>query len=176
MDNVTHSLLGAALAQMALPLEAPRPVRRVFTIVGVVAANLPDVDVALTGLIAEPLGNLLHHRGHTHTVLGAMTGSALILGACVLALSLRKHQLSWRESIWLAVLALVAPLLHIAMDGLNTYGVHPWWPIDDRWFYGDSVFIVEPLYWAAAAPLAFLFRSLVARGQLRGRGDYGSRA
>jgi len=42
--------------------------------------------------------------------------------------------------------------------------VHPWWPIANRWLYGDSVFIVEPLFWAAAAPLAFLFRSLLARG------------
>jgi inner membrane protein len=49
------------------------------------------------------------------------------------------------------------------MDFLNSYGVHPFWPVENAWFYGDSVFIVEPLYWAAAAPLVFVLRSKVAR-------------
>ncbi|MET0534403.1 MAG: hypothetical protein ABW171_09280, partial [Steroidobacter sp.] len=40
---------------------------------------------------------------------------------------------------------------------------HPFWPLDNRWFYGDSIFIIEPLFWAACAPLAFLFRTTPAR-------------
>ncbi len=58
---------------------------------------------------------------------------------------------------------LFTPLLHIAMDFTNNYGVHPFWPVDNRWFYGDSVFIIEPLFWAACAPLAFIFKTHVAR-------------
>jgi inner membrane protein len=46
---------------------------------------------------------------------------------------------------------------------LNSYGVHPFWPVENGWFYGDSVFIVEPLYWAATAPLIFVVRSPVVR-------------
>jgi inner membrane protein len=49
------------------------------------------------------------------------------------------------------------------MDFTNNYGVHPFWPIANRWFYGDAVFIAEPLLWAACAPLAFTFRTLLAR-------------
>jgi inner membrane protein len=45
------------------------------------------------------------------------------------------------------------------MDWTTTYGVHPFWPFDARWFYGDAVFIVEPLFWAAAAPLIGLLQS-----------------
>jgi inner membrane protein len=41
--------------------------------------------------------------------------------------------------------------------------VHPFWPLDNRWFYGDSIFIIEPLFWAACAPLAFIFRTPAAR-------------
>jgi len=41
--------------------------------------------------------------------------------------------------------------------------VHPFWPFDNRWFYGDSLFIVEPLFWLAGAPLIFLMRSRLAR-------------
>lgn len=49
------------------------------------------------------------------------------------------------------------------MDFTNNYGVHPFWPFSNRWFYGDAVFIAEPLLWAACAPLAFTFRTPLAR-------------
>ena len=59
--------------------------------------------------------------------------------------------------------SLFGTALHLAMDTLNSYGVHPFWPFRDQWMYGDSVFIVEPLYWAATAPLIFVVRSWAAR-------------
>jgi membrane-bound metal-dependent hydrolase YbcI (DUF457 family) len=34
-------------------------------------------------------------------------------------------------------------LLHLGMDYLNVYGVHPFHPFDSRWRYGDMIFIVE---------------------------------
>ncbi|WP_229507670.1 metal-dependent hydrolase [Massilia sp. Dwa41.01b] len=46
-------------------------------------------------------------------------------------------------------------LLHPGMDALNVYGVHPFAPFDTHWYYGDMVFIVEPLFWLAlGTPLA----------------------
>jgi len=58
---------------------------------------------------------------------------------------------------------LLGVALHLGTDALNSYGVHPFWPLDNRWLYGDSVFIAEPLYWAAALPLFFVVRSTTAR-------------
>jgi inner membrane protein len=50
--------------------------------------------------------------------------------------------------------------LHIGMDSLNVYGVHPFWPFDPNWYYGDLVFIVEPVFWIGfGVPLAALVRS-----------------
>jgi inner membrane protein len=49
------------------------------------------------------------------------------------------------------------------MDYLNNYGLHPFWPIANTWHYGDAVFIVEPAYWIAAAPLWFGLRTLASR-------------
>src|SRR5438067_5678669 len=50
------------------------------------------------------------------------------------------------------------------MDSLNVYGVHPFWPFDANWYYGDLVFIVEPVFWIAfGIPLA----GMVARRPLR---------
>jgi inner membrane protein len=41
--------------------------------------------------------------------------------------------------------------------------VHPFWPIDNHWRYGDRIFIVEPLYWVAAAPLWWGLRRAASR-------------
>src|SRR5262245_13314230 len=90
MDNLTHSLLGAALAELALPRDASRVTRRVLFAVGIVASNLPDVDLLYTGITAPPLGYLLHHRGHTHTVVGLLVQGLLLAGLCLLVPAVRR--------------------------------------------------------------------------------------
>ena len=135
-----------------------------FLTVMVVGSNLPDSDLLYSLGSDDKLPYLLEHRGHTHTVVGALIASIVMLVVCRVWQRVRGPSLTYRDWLWLTSLALVAPLLHVAMDALNSYGVHPWWPVDNRWFYGDSVFIVEPLFWASAAPLVFLLKSYLARG------------
>jgi inner membrane protein len=135
-----------------------------FLSVMIIGSNLPDSDLLYSFGSGDKLAYLLEHRGHTHTVIGALVASMLMLIGCAFFERARGFSLSSRDWGRLALLALLAPMLHIAMDALNTYGIHPWWPVDNRWFYGDSVFIVEPLFWACAAPLAFLLHSVVGRG------------
>ena len=36
---------------------------------------------------------------------------------------------------------------HLLIDAANSYGVHPFYPVDMRWYYGDTFFIFEPLLW-----------------------------
>ena len=170
LDNVTHTLIGALLGESAARL-APvagngrqaKLRRGLFLAVAIVGSNFPDADLLSTLGSDGKLAYLLEHRGHTHTVVGAVLISVAMLGACAVWQRWRGLALSVGDRGWLVALALLAPLLHVAMDALNTYGVHPWWPFDNRWYYGDAVFIVEPLYWAAAAPLVFLFTSYPAR-------------
>ena len=145
MDNITHSLLGATLAELALPAGAPRAARRTFFIAGVVAANLPDADLVYTRITPAPLGALLHHRGHTHTVAGlVLLGVAM---AAVLLLPRVREGVSpaMRRRLW--TLIAVALVSHLVLDGWNSYGVHPFWPLTSRWYYGDAVFILEPWIW-----------------------------
>lgn len=166
MDNLTHSLIGAITGEMAsrfvptakstLP-EATR--RNLFMTLMVAGNNLPDSDLLYTGILEGNLGYLLHHRGHTHTVIGAIIGAALMFGATLLWLRWRRINVAPADRFWLAVIAVLAPLMHLAMDFANSYGVHPFWPFNNDWLYGDAVFIIEPLFWAAAAPLVFLLRS-----------------
>lgn len=49
----------------------------------------------------------------------------------------------------MAIALSVGFALHILMDFFNSYGVHPFHPFDSRWYYGDLVFIVEPVFWIA---------------------------
>ena len=87
MDNLTHSLVGLALGELverALPAE-PDPMRgrtrrRALLATGLIASNFPDLDLVLTPLLAPPLGYLMHHRGHTHTLLWGLPQVALLLG------------------------------------------------------------------------------------------------
>ena len=145
MDNITHSLLGATLAELALPAGAPRAARRTFFVSGVVAANLPDADLVYTRITPAPLGALLHHRGHTHTVAGLVLLGLAMVAVCLLPRVRDGVPPAMRGRLW--TLIAIALASHLVLDGWNSYGVHPFWPLDSRWYYGDAVFILEPWIW-----------------------------
>lgn len=176
MDNVTHTVAGLLAAEVAIQLrrsrigsteddEAAIRFARAAYWVSALANNLPDIDFIYSS-ITQPrtLGYLMHHRGHTHTL------SIACLMVAILMLAFRAVArryfpklllLDWR---WLWGLALWGPVLHMAMDFTNNYGVHPFWPLYNGWLYGDSVFIIEPLYLLTGLPLLFFaMRSGVAR-------------
>jgi inner membrane protein len=169
MDNLTHSVVGLGVGALidrslaAEPDAARQSVRsRMLLVIGCLASNFPDLDLVLTPLLDGPLGYLLHHRGHTHTLLAAV-GEALLLLAMVWLLWPAARRLL-RDSGAARHGALLATgaglLLHLGMDSLNVYGVHPFWPLDPDWYYGDLVFIVEPVFWIGfGVPLAALVRS-----------------
>lgn len=110
---------------------------------------------------------MLHHRGHTHTFVLAP------LVALLPFLVARLAQRRWGEAptrstdAFLYALAALGGALHIVMDGGNSYGVHPFWPVSNAWHFGDTIFIVEPAWWLTLAiPLAFTVRARVGRGLL----------
>jgi inner membrane protein len=153
VDNLTHSLVGATLAELSLPAGAPRAMRRTFFIAGVVAANLPDADLVYTRITPPPLGALLHHRGHTHTVAGLVVLGLAMAMVCLLP-RIRDVIAPVRGRLWaLIALALVS---HLVLDSWNSYGVHPFWPFSSRWFYGDAVYILEPWIWMLLGVAAVL--------------------
>lgn len=169
MDNLTHTLIGALIGEataQAAPRaqgDLPEATRRNLCVtLASIGSNLPDSDL-LYSFFGGKLNYLLHHRGHTHTILIALLLGAAVFGLMRWWLRRRNLQASRADLRLLAGVLLITPLLHIAMDFGNNYGVHPFWPLDNRWFYGDSIFIIEPLFWAACAPLAFTFRTRPAR-------------
>ena len=161
MDNATHAFAGLLLADATTAwierrtgTPSNRRLRRAIVGLGIVAAELPDADLLYSGPVVGlgKLGYLLHHRGHTHTVLFAVA-AAVLSGWAVLAIRRRAaEQFDARERTPLLVLAMTASLSHLLLDYSNSYGVHPFWPVDNRWVYGDAVFIVEPWLWVVALP------------------------
>lgn len=169
MDNLTHTLIGTLLGESvsrstrADEHGLPGDVRRnVLVTLATVGSNLPDADL-LYSYFEGKVGYLLQHRGHSHTLVGALVLGAL--GYLVTLWLLRRRGLvpSVADRRWMAATLGVTSLLHVAMDFTNNYGVHPFWPIYNDWLYGDAVFIVEPLMWSACAPLVFLLRTRAAR-------------
>jgi inner membrane protein len=145
VDNITHTLIGVVLAELAIPRETTRTTTRLFVAAGAIAANAPDLDLIYVGITQFPLGYLLHHRGHTHTLIGLVVQVVLIAAACQLVLRFLEGPGKWRARLW--GLIAVALASHVALDACNSYGVHPFYPFGSRWYFGDALFIFEPWLW-----------------------------
>jgi inner membrane protein len=172
VDNVTHTLvgliIGESVAAHTVPHERGLPIRirrTALMTVALLGSNAPDLDllVSFRGSSAGNLDYMLWHRGYTHTVLGCAALALLLYAATELVLRMRHLAPSREDRLLLLGTAALATALHLAMDYLNSYGVHPFWPMDNHWRYGDRVFIVEPLYWVAAAPLWWGLRRAASR-------------
>jgi inner membrane protein len=172
MDNLTHSLIGMVAGEAVARLtpaskgglceDTRRGMLITMTTVG---GNLPDIDLVLTyrGFVRDKLGYLLEHRGYTHTVLGCLGLAVLIFAVAEGWARYRRLPVTRSDHLTLITVAVAGTLLHLGMDALNSYGVHPLWPFYNGWIYGDAIFIVEPLYWLVAAPLFFVAKSIAAR-------------
>lgn len=155
MDPIAHTLVGATLAESGL-----KKWSAYATTTLVIGANLPDIDVVANvgGLDAS----LYFRRGWTHGIL-ALLVLPLVLAATVWLWHhwRGQHQQHAPQFRWSAIVALsfVAVWSHPLLDWLNTYGVRLLMPFDERWFYGDSLFIIDPWFWLLAAVGVVLARS-----------------
>jgi inner membrane protein len=185
VENVTHTLIGVALGEGICRMRGLSGRERAGVLwATALGANLPDFDFLMRPFVGGGnLGYLLHHRGYTHTMVlalplagvgaafgrwvarrgrgsgdtaGAGSASAGTSGAASDGLP------SWRL---LLAATFIGILSHLGADSWNDYGVHPFWPATSRWFYGDFIFILEPLIWGVLLPWAFaLTRSRFLKG------------
>ncbi len=142
MDPVTHTLVGASLAATQLGRRTRYAVPAL-----VIGANLPDIDV-LSYLVSSDFA-LGFRRGWTHGVL-----ALAVLPALLAMIFLIRERLRGDRGIdppvavgWLFGLCYLAALTHPFLDWLNVYGLRWWMPFSDTWYYGDSVFIMDPWLW-----------------------------
>jgi inner membrane protein len=142
MDNVCHTLAGAALAESGL---ARRTAMGYATLL--IAANLPDIDVL--SYLNGPEAALYWRRGWTHGIV-ALVVLPLLLALALLLLETVSRKLSSAvlpsrmRPGQILLLAYAGVLSHPLLDSLNTYGVHWLLPWNREWTYGDALFIVDP--------------------------------
>lgn len=191
MEPVTHFLTGACIGRAGLNRKTAYA-----TLTAVLAAEAADVDVLWA--FAGPVEELKHHRGITHTLIGAPLVAGVVVGLVWLldgwVRARRRRKLAAAPARepgtpgprlpqpvrwgWLYATALIAALSHLLLDWTNNYGLRPFFPFNPRWYAGSFVFIAEPVIWAlllAALVIPGLL-GLVAgeigarRREFRGRG------
>lgn len=162
MDNICHTLAGAALGEAGLKRRTALGMTTLL-----VASNLPDIDAAV--FFTDTLA-MSFRRGWTHGVLAMAVLPLLLAGVMYGAGRVWRRRAPARMILPLRVGALVAlsytgVLLHVALDWLNSYGIRLLMPFSERWFYGDALYIVDPVLYAVLGVGILLAR----RGPKAGR-------
>ena len=121
----------------------------------VIGANLPDVD-ALVYLSGNGTTALALRRGWTHGVLAMVVlpillATIMTVGRTRDRRSARARATGYRSSRRSCYSSpAISIWTHPLFDLLNTYGVRLLMPFSSRWFYGDTLFIVDPWVWLGA--------------------------
>ena len=142
MDNITHTLAGALLAQMGLK----RRSRFAFAAC-LLGANAPDIDVFAP--LAFPVDGIEFHRGPLHGVFAWPVLAAGIVAILWLLDRLRHAPpgaIPFRPGP-LFVAAFLAVLTHPFLDWLTTYAIALLAPFSWRWSSGNAIFIIDWVYW-----------------------------
>jgi inner membrane protein len=161
MDNLCHTLAGAALGEAGLKRRSA-----MGTATLMIASNLPDIDVAV---FATDTLAMSFRRGWTHGVLALAILPALLAGVMLVWDRWRRRGNPARSPAnlqGLLLLSYVGTWLHVFMDWLNSYGVRLLKPFSDRWFYGDALYIIDPI-------LYVLFGGAIVLARIAARRDHG---
>jgi inner membrane protein len=153
LDNLCHTLLGAAIGEAGLKRRT-----RFGNPALMIASNLPDLDVLV---FATSVPAASFRRGWTHGVL-----AQLLLPVAFTGLLLLWDR--WRPPAdakgpparagALLTISYIGVLTHVLLDYLNNYGVRLLMPFSSRWFYGDTLFIVDVWVWLALGLGVYLTR------------------
>ncbi|HEY9092921.1 metal-dependent hydrolase [Parasphingorhabdus sp.] len=171
MDNLTHSLAGAVLGQLGLKKKTGLGMATL-----IIAANIPDIDA-----VSVLLGGTQHlaiRRGITHGPIAMLILPIILTGVMIWfdGWQSRRVGKSWGRPAsrlpvhkgWLLALAYIGTLSHPALDWLNSYGIRLLEPFSSRWFYGDSIFIIDIWIWIALIAGLWISR----RREKKGRADW----
>jgi inner membrane protein len=165
-------LTGACLSRAGLNRKTA-----LATLTLALATEAPDID-SIT-YFGGPVAGLQHHRGITHSFLGAPFVAALVVLGVYGIYRVMQARRSARNSDsaglqakaappnvarpqlppnWklLYVYALLGTMVHLFQDFTNNYGVRPFAPFNPKWYSWDIVFIVDPIMLLALFLALFL--------------------
>jgi inner membrane protein len=147
MEPVTHLLTGACLSRAGFNRRAAYA-----TLAMTLAAEAPDLDFVWN--LGGPVAAFQHHRGITHTLIGAPVVAGAVTGFVYLWHRARggrvgQHGAAAPRWLLLWLFSWIAVLSHLLLDFTNNYGIRPFFPFNPRWYSWDIVFIFEPLMFLA---------------------------
>ncbi len=148
MDPIAHTLVGASLAQTGLRRTTPYAGAAL-----IVGANLPDIDAI--AMFGGSDFSLWFRRGWSHGVPALVLLPILLTSLFVFLARRRDASVPVRSGVLLA-LTYFATWTHPTLDWMNNYGMRWLMPIEGRWFYGDTLFVVDPWIWTALGGAVFL--------------------
>lgn len=153
MDNLTHSFVGIIAAKAGLERLSPGA-----PALCLLAANSPDADLVVLAF-GDRWTFLQHHRGITHAIVGVLVLALflplLFYGGDRLLSRLRNRSPTTNLK-GLLIVSLIVSATHPLLDWTNNYGIRLLLPWNERWFYGDLVFIVDPYLWLVLGGASFL--------------------
>jgi len=182
MDPVAHTLFGATLAEGGLKKKTA-----MATAALLIGANIPDVDAV--AILWGSDAALHFRRGWTHGLPALLLWPFFLTGALLLAERALKR-VGWRRSWavisgsdvpvddhrrlpdppvrrgWLLAISFIAVWSHPLLDWLNTYGIRLLMPLDGTWFYGDTLFIIDPWVWLLTAAAVVTANSATRKGAI----------
>ena len=162
MDNLTHSLVGLTAAKAGLENLSPGA-----TGLCLLAANAPDADIVVLAF-GDRWSFLQHHRGITHAIVGVIA-LALVLPLIFYVVDLLwsrfRNQQPTVKLKGLLLASFVVSATHPLLDWTNNYGIRFLLPWNQRWFYGDLVFIVDPFMWLILGGASFLLSAKTRSGK-----------
>jgi inner membrane protein len=111
----------------------------------IISANLPDIDSFVARLWGDE--TIDAHRGFTHGLGGLVTMPFLAAAIILLWQRLRPSK-QGSVKLWGLLLAcFLGTLSHPLLDFATSYGTRLLEPFSHRWFYGDTLFIMDPWIW-----------------------------
>ena len=138
MDNLCHSLAGGVLGKAGLAARTPLGMTTL-----IVANNFPDIDVAV---FATDTLAMSFRRGWTHGVLAQATLPIALTAIIIAADRLFRGNAAERvKPRQILLLSYIGVLCHVFLDFVNSYGVRLLMPFSETWFYGDALYVVDPI-------------------------------
>lgn len=150
MDSLTQFVLGAAVGDVV----AGKKLGNKAMLWGAVGGTIPDLDVLLNFIYAEP-ASLIMHRGFSHSIFFAM------LAAPVFGWILHKADQSASVKLWMSLFFWTI-ITHPLLDIFTGYGTGLFVPVWDYRIQFDTISIVDPVY---TLPLLIAFVWLLVKGK-----------
>ena len=156
MDSFTHIALGACIGEAFFKNGFGKKAMAW----GALAQSIPDIDF-VAAFWTDTTGNLLTHRGFTHSILFAVL--IIPLFALLADKIHRPHNISFKK--WLLFFS-TEIFIHLFIDGFNNYGIGWLEPFSHQRYTFNAIYVVDLLF-STWSIVAFIMLLLLNKNSLR---------